>query len=78
MKGVAFTQTRTTPGASAFIEDVVLCRGALRPVFAGRVACPDRDAPARVDDCGDCRLLTWRGDDRLRASDCSTESKEDR
>ena len=76
MKAV-LTGTRTAPVVSAFIEDVVLCQGALRPVIVGRVACPDRDSPALVDDCGDCRLLTWRSDDRLRASDCSTESKRD-
>ena len=78
MKAVVFTETRTAPAASAFTADVVLCEAALRPVFAGSVACPYRDAPALVGDCGDCRLLTWRSDDRLRAFDCSTESKRDR
>jgi hypothetical protein len=68
----------TAAAAAAVAEDVVLCDGALRPVVGGRVACPYRDAPALVDDCGDCRLLTWRSDDRLPASDCSTEPKRDK
>lgn len=68
----------TAPAAAALTDDVVLCEGVLHPVVAGRVACPQRHAPTRVKHCDECHLLTWRSDDRLQPSDCSTESTEDR
>lgn len=68
----------TAPAAAALTDDVVLCEGVLHPVVAGRVACPQRDAPTRVKHCDECHLLTWRSDDRLQPSDCSTESTADR
>ena len=68
----------TAPAAAPFAEEVVVCEGGLRQIVAGRVVCPHRDAPVRTEDCADCRLLTWRSDDRLQPWDCSTESKQDR
>ena len=68
----------TAAPSTAVAEEAILCGGALRPIVAGQVACPHRGVPVRVEVCAECRLLTWRSDDRLQAADCSTESKQDR
>jgi hypothetical protein len=65
----------TAPAIAAVDDEAVVCGGALRPILAGRVACPHRAFLSPVEDCADCRLLTWRSEDRLRPSDCSTESE---
>ncbi len=61
-----------TATAVTATADAIVCGGALRPVVSGQVACPRGDATVQVEACGECRLLTWREDDRRSASACST------
>jgi hypothetical protein len=61
----------------AVAGDVVLCGGALHPFVADRVACPITGALTPRDACAVCRHLTWRIDDRVRSSICSTEPQAD-
>lgn len=60
-------------------DEWVVCLGQQRAVVDGRVACPLL-AGRRIDveSCADCRMLTWRTDERDRSVPCSTERELDR
>ena len=60
-------------------EEWIVCCGQQRAVEDGRVACPAvGGASIRVETCADCRMLSWRTDERERSGRCSTERQIDR
>ena len=65
----------TTQGWPAtWRPDVIVCLGQAREVNDGRIACPRQvTSTIAVGACGECRLLTWCEDDRVRMPECSTE-----
>lgn len=75
------TATLAAPSAapSAAPGEWIVCLGEQRAVVRGRVSCPALDGRGiRVEACADCRMLTWRTDERQRSARCSTESEIDR
>ena len=71
--------TILAPALPAAPEEWIVCCGEQRAVEDGRVACPAADdVRIRVETCAECRMLSWRTDERERSGRCSTQREIDR
>ena len=71
--------TVVAPAPPIAAEEWIVCCGGQRAVEDGRVACPAVGGRSiRVETCVDCRMLSWRTDERERSKRCSTERQTDR
>ncbi|HEX7067558.1 MAG TPA: hypothetical protein VF295_05095 [Candidatus Limnocylindria bacterium] len=55
-------------------DEWIVCCGEQRAVTNGQVACPAIGGRSiGVETCAECRMLSWRTDERERSTRCSTE-----